>query len=387
VVDVEVVVVGREITPTHDRVLVYAPRYPRVSYGDQVRITGVLREPEPIVQNDERVFLFQEYLKKDNIHFQISYPELEVRAHKRTSSLRGVLFEIKETFLSALRSVMSEPYVSLLGGLVVGAKESLGTELLDRFRAVGIVHIVVLSGYNVAVIARVVMNALAPLPRVLGWGIGSIFILLFTIMTGGSATIVRASIMTLLVFIAEAAGRKFDALRALIVAVLCMVIQNPRILAFDPSFQLSFLATFGLVTLSPYMEHLLRWVPIRFGIRNILAATLSTELAVLPLLLWMTGIFSVVAPIVNVLVLPTVPLAMFGGFVTGVVALVSTTLALPFSIITYALLAYQLFVVNLFSDLPFVALHLPHVSVTVMFVVYGFLFILFRKQFFQRKKE
>jgi competence protein ComEC len=263
--------------------------------------------------------------------------------------------------------------VSLLGGLVVGAKEALGKDLLDTFRAAGVVHIVVLSGYNVSIIARYVVRALAPLPRSLGWGIGSLLIVLFAMLTGGSATIVRASIMALLVFVAQMGGRRFDALRALFAAAFVMILHNPYILAFDPSFQLSFLATFGLIAYAPVFEKWFSSFPNTFGLREILAATFATELFVLPFLLWVSGTFSIVAPLTNVLVLWTVPFTMGIGFVVGCIALVSTAVAYPFAGIAYGILSYQLWIIEHLASLPFATLQLPVIPLWLVVIVYGVL--------------
>ena len=87
-------------------------------------------------------------------------------------------------------------------------------------------------------------------------------------MTGGSATVVRASIMSLIVILGKATGRMHNAALTLFIAAFLMLLHNPRILAFDPSFQLSFLATLGLVYLSPALEKYFHFVPGKWQIRR-----------------------------------------------------------------------------------------------------------------------
>lgn len=358
-----------------ERVLIYAPQYPKVMYGDRISVTGTLSVPEVIAQDDGRVFLYPQFLKKEHISFLIKYPKVAILSHSDTWSMQSTLFSIKNKFLEALENVLPEPHVSLLAGLVVGAKQALGKDLLEAFRIAGVVHIVVLSGYNVTIIAKAVMSVLSSLPRIWGFGAGSAFIVLFAILTGGSATIVRASIMALLVFVAEASDRKFDPLRALFVAAFLMVLHNPRILAFDPSFQLSFLATFGLVVFGPYFEKKLQSVPQAYGLRAILAATFATQLTVLPLLLWMNGTLSLVAPLVNMLVLPTVPFAMLAGFVTGIVAMASTALGSFIGLAAYAILSYELWIVEIIATLPLAAVQMPAFSFWLVVGAYAMLIL------------
>lgn len=130
-------------------------------------------------------------------------------------SVRSILFAVKSAFMSRIQSLLPEPHSSLLGGILLGAKESLGRAVLDDFRIVGLIHIVVLSGYNVTLVAEAIMRALSFSARV--WnGVRRGSIVLFAILTGAGATVVRASTMALLVVLARATGRTYDITVALL---------------------------------------------------------------------------------------------------------------------------------------------------------------------------
>ncbi|MEK7147475.1 MAG: ComEC/Rec2 family competence protein, partial [Patescibacteria group bacterium] len=103
---------------------------------------------------------------------------------------------------------------------------------LEKFRTVGVIHIVVLSGYNITIVAEFIMRLLAFLPRAARLAGGALAIILFAVMTGGSATIVRASLMAILVVVARATGRIYGITRALLLAGFLMVLHNPKILVF-----------------------------------------------------------------------------------------------------------------------------------------------------------
>lgn len=172
----------------------------------------------------------------------------------------------------------------------------------------------VLSGYNVTIISEFIMGMLSFLPKMIGTSLGALSIILFAIMVGGSATIIRASIMALLVLLARVTGRVSDMTRALFLAGFVMVLHNPQIVVFDPSFQLSFMATLGLISLSPKLNSIFKFVPTKFYLRETVSATISTQIFVLPLLLYMMGELSLVAVFVNLLVLMFIPLTMLFGF-------------------------------------------------------------------------
>jgi len=221
-----------------EKVLIYSNLYPEYIYGDRISIHGELRRPKNFTSD----FNWPRYLSKDDIYYEIFYPEIEITKTDSSFSIRRELFKIKSAFVGKIQKQFSEPQSSLLSGLLVGERSSLGEDLEDDFRKTGLIHIVVLSGYNVTIIAESLIRFLSFLPRYIGGVIGIISIVLFAVLTGASATIVRASIMAILVIIGRLTGRMYDAGRALLIAGLLMVIHNPKILLFDTSFQLSFLA-------------------------------------------------------------------------------------------------------------------------------------------------
>ncbi|MCH8329246.1 MAG: ComEC/Rec2 family competence protein [Nanoarchaeota archaeon] len=185
---------------------------------------------------------------------------------------------------------------------MLGTKQSLGEELKQDFIDTGIVHIVVLSGYNVTIVSDAIVGFFGYfLSGMVAFSLGLISIVFFAIMTGAGATIVRASIMAILVLIARRIGRTYEITRALLLAGLVMLIHNPWILVFDISFQLSFLATVGLIYLAPRFEKYVRFLPKFWDIRGIFAATIATQLFVLPFILYKMGTLSLVSPFVNLL--------------------------------------------------------------------------------------
>jgi competence protein ComEC len=351
-------------------------------YGDRIKFSGTLRTPRNFGSGEGApVFDYVSYLAKDGIYYEMFRPRLSLVSSGNGNIVSRELFRLKEAFVGNIGKVVPEPHASLLDGLVVGAKQSLGKSLLDDFRVAGVIHIVVLSGYNITIVAEAIMKFFAFLPQAFGLSFGAVGIILFAIMTGGSATVVRASLMALLVVLSQATGREYKITRALLLAGFFMVLQNPRILVFDASFQLSFLSTIALIYVSPLIEPRLWWITEKCGLRGIITATVATQIFVLPLLLYKTGMLSLVALPVNLLILPLIPVTMFFGFFAGVSAFLWTVLALPFAYLAYLLLAYELSVVEFFSHLPFAAVAVNNVPlwlVPVTYLVYVLIYLRFR---------
>jgi competence protein ComEC len=247
--------------------------------------------------------------------------------------------------------------------LLLGVKTGLGEEYEAAFRETGIIHIVVLSGYNIALVIAFVLYALAfcmPLRGRLVCGL--IAIVCFALLVGLSATVVRASIMAALLLCAQLIGRTYDVVRALLLAGVLMLVHNPFLLVYDVGFQLSFMATLGLIVLAPWIEERLARVPTIFNVREYVTATIAAQVFVTPLLLYHIGQFSVVALLVNVLVLPMVPVAMLLTFCTGMIGFVSTSLAEIVAYPTYLTLSYIIYIADWFASVPFASFIVPTFS-------------------------
>src|SRR3989344_2447702 len=338
---------------------------PVFQYGDLVRISGAVQE------------VTDEYLTKDEIYYEVAFPKIELISGDKGNPIKARLFTIEHAFLDRLAGVLPEPENSLAGGLVVGAKQSLGEDLLTSFRNVGLIHVIVLSGYNLTLIADFVKDFLGVvLPIAAVTWVSALAIIAFAILAGAGATVVRATIMALLVLVARQTGRLYEVTRALIIAGLIMIIHNPKVLVFDIGFQLSFLATLGLLYLEPIVVKKLTWLPekilfIRF--RAIAAATIAAQLAVLPWILYKFGNLSLFALPANILVSPIVPYAMLLVFLTGLAGFILYPLSLLLSFPAYALLAYQLLVTKIFSSLPLASINIKSFPLIIVLCLYAIL--------------
>src|SRR5690606_6740004 len=119
------------------------------------------------------------------------------------------------------------------------------------------------------------------------------------------------------------------------------------------------LATYGLIAFSPWLEERLSFLPKFFAVRDSAVATLSAQIMVMPLILYKIGELSIIAPLVNVLVLFAVPISMLTGFATAVIAFTSSQIATVVGLIATFLLRYQLWIVDVFSRLPFASVSVP----------------------------
>ncbi len=362
----------------NERVIVSVPIYPEYKYGDQIKLGLMLVSPKNIISEDGRVFDYEGYLRVRGVWYTSRFARAELISSGNGNPIKSLLFKIKKTFTGSINNALPEPESSLLSGLLLGSKQSLGKDLLLEFQKSGVSHIVVLSGYNIAIVAESIMSTLSFLPKNIAFGSGVVSIVLFTIFAGGGASAFRAAIMVLVALSAKHFNRDYKASRALGFAVVLMLTPNPLLLAFDPSFQLSVLATIGLVFVSPVIEKYFQKVPEKVGkyfpLREIVSTTVATQITVLPYLIYNTGLVSFVSLPVNVLILGIIPITMFFGFVTGFLGIFSTILSFVPAIFTYILLKYQLTIIHIGAVIPFGTIRFPVFSSFVLLLIYIFIF-------------
>ncbi|PIR86281.1 hypothetical protein COU13_01865 [Candidatus Kaiserbacteria bacterium CG10_big_fil_rev_8_21_14_0_10_43_70] len=345
------------------RIIASIPRSYEVFYGQRIIIKGEITHPEPFSSDGGREFNYPAYLAKDDVYYQISFPEIVSIGDIETNGFgRGYLFALKNKYTDGLALMLAEPGASLAGGITVGDKRALGGNLLDLFRITGIIHIVVLSGYNITIVAENIRRILFGLPRAIGLWASAISILLFVIMTGATATGVRAGAMASLALIANATNRRYAITRALALTATAMVLWSPHILLYDPGFQLSVIATLGLIHVAPLISDRLPFITERFGLRDIIGATIGTQIAVLPLLLYQTGLLSLVALPTNILILPIIPLAMLFSFMAGALGALFGSVVVWLALPSHLLLSYTLLIVDVFGRLPLASVSLESFS-------------------------
>lgn len=345
--------------------------YPEWHVGDAIAISGKITEP--ISEGD---FDYRAYLAKDNIYATMIYPRMAaVHDLPVPKILKGKMFlaSIKRSFLERIESILPEPQAGFLAGLLLGEKSAMPKELLEEFRVTGTTHIVALSGFNISIIGDTLLKTLQFLliPFSISFWISVAFIILFTIMVGAEASIVRAAIMGILVLAARKGSRMYDARRALLGAAAAMLFINPSLLRFDVGFQLSFFATAGILLFTPVVEEKLQWISLE-PLREILVTTLSAQIMVLPILVWNFGGVSLISPIANIFILPLIPLAMLFGFIASLAGFLWSGFGMLLGLLAWVFLSYELLAVSFFSQIPLAYLEFAGWGIVAFLLLYAF---------------
>lgn len=356
------------------------------SYGDYIKFTANISKPKVIESADGRNFDYEYFLQKDNIFYLADISNVETISKNQAGKLTNILFKIKKSFMQNVENLLPAPYAFLATGLVISGKGSLDKELQDQFQKVGLIHIVVLSGSNVSIVGEAISKFFSFLPKLWGGIFGSLGIICFGLMIGGGATVWRSVIMSIIGIWTKLSGRQNSGFIALMTAGTLMLFHNPKLLLHDPSFQLSFVATLGLIFLASPIEEILqrakktlekshkiflmslKYIPP--SLISLIATSIATQIFTLPFIIRFSGVVSLVSLPVNALVLPFIPFTMLFVFLTGVISFMTVTVAYLPAFVAYALLKYELLVVGYFSSLSFSSTKIQNISPAIFALMY-----------------
>ncbi|MFH1533926.1 MAG: ComEC/Rec2 family competence protein [Nitrospirota bacterium] len=346
VVEVERLNLDEKWVKVGGRVLVNGSKYPIYSYGDCLRVSGTIEEPEAIED-----FAYDKYLSRYSIYSVVYRANIEKISDGSGGMLYGSIFNLKRIFEGKLNKIFTEPYGGFMAGLILGSRKGISEDLMNSFNMTGLTHIIAVSGYNVALVVVVISGIFSFFTRKVRVVLSIFFIFLFVILVGASASVVRAGIMGGISLIALYFGRQYFVFLSLFASAFFMNMWNPKILVYDVGFQLSFLATFGIVLFSESLGRYLKRVPKILGIREALQLTLSAQITVVPIIILNFERFSIISPIANLFVLPLIPFAMMFGFVAVFFGKI-------FGFFGYLILEIIIFFVEIFASLEFASLEM-----------------------------
>ena len=336
-----------------DRIVVFAPGYPKVLTGDIVNLSCQLELPEPFdgVRYDR-------YLASKDIYATCFVREVPFVTGK--SNRFVVLDRLHDGVLAVMHSTFGEPQSALLAGLLMG-DDNFTDEWKDRFLRTGTSHVVAASGSNVTMLAFVLMAILVSigLKRQHAFPFVVAGIVAFVMIAGAEAAVTRAGIMGVLALSATQLGRKTTSRNIILLTVTLMLLDEPRLLRDDAGFQLSVLSTIGLVTMSKYFSEKFEFIPETLGLREAFATTIAATIATLPIVVFGFGKISIISPFVNLLVLPFIPYAMLTGAIATVVGALDQSVGALVAGPAWLLLSAMLEIIEAMAALPFAVVNLP----------------------------
>lgn len=375
-VRVDTRVLGDGPVPISGLVLVQVPRLSEIAYGDRVGVGGQLVTPG---QYD--TFSYADFLARQNVYSINPNANVHVQSSGHGSPFYAALFDLRHRANDAINAALPEPQASLLAGILLGNERGISPEVEDAFSATGAAHIIAISGFNMAIIAGILMGTNPEDRRWWRVFVGVAVIGVYTLFVGANAAVIRAALMSMLLVVGQSLKRQAFVPASLMFAALVMSLLDPDVL-WDISFQLSFFATLGLALfvepIQRMFRQLLAWMfPAGVGrmvghvLQEPVVVTIAAQITTLPLIVLYFERVSLVSLLVNLLVIGVQPfILIFGGLAT-ILSFALPFLAQMLYAVTYVMLWWTTGVVRFFGGLDFadVAFRVESEYILLYFVI------------------
>ena len=331
------------------------PSYPAVVPSDRVKLRGRIRPPPA----DD----YGAYLARIGAIGTLRVDSLELLPAQ--DSLVASLERLRRAAAAGLDRAIPEPEAGLAAGVLIGLRDQVDRELAADFTTAGASHVVAISGWNIAIVASTLAALAGGVRRRRRAILTAVAILAYVAFVGPSPSVVRAGVTAGVALLARELGRPGTAAAALGWAVTALLLLDPAWVD-DAGFRLSVLATAGILAWGSSLTARLagpqpgrprRWLA------EILGVSLAAQTATTPIVLLEFGRLSLVAPAVNLIVVPLVPPAMATGAVAlgagvlagiGLPSIVAILVGLP----AWALYAVMVATVRVGASLPLASLEL-----------------------------
>lgn len=325
------------------------------------------------------------FLASQNIFFR-AYPiSIEKNEKKQQNQLLEYIWKIRKNIIASLSTLYPKEESILLWWMLIGARENIPNNLSNSFNNSWLTHIIAVSGYNITILILFLSFLLSFFPfsvRLL-WIL--FFLVFFVILVWYNPPVIRASIMWFLWFLVLSLGRKPSVFMLLLCTTVIMLLFNPFSISHDISFQLSFLAVIWVVYFGDVLKKYFWFIPSFFALKESLILTLSALLFTIPLSLFYFWQMSLIAPVSNLLVAPTIPFIMLFWFLSLLSSFVFLPLSYIFSYVTYLFLKLDIDFIYFFWWLSWSVFKIPTIDAFFLIVITYYL-LLFSIMYIQKKE-
>jgi ComEC/Rec2-related protein len=246
--------------------------------------------------------------------------EVDIMSRDHGSMMRLAIDDVHRSLVAQLHNVVIGPSMNVLASALLGVRSAVTSDLSEVFRRSGTLHVLVVSGWHMSFLGFAVFGLLQILFSRRSASIGALCaIAILVVFAGFTPSAIRGALMTGVIIVVQSMGRVGNAIRTLFIVGTMMVVVHPSILAFDLAFQLSFIATLGIIVASKLFQRVT--LPGNMMVRELgelVIVSAAAAAITAPLVMGTFGTISVIGPLVNVVVLLILPaLLLSGGALLG----------------------------------------------------------------------
>lgn len=300
------------------RIFVNTEKIPNVKIGNIIKVRGKLRQFEEAANKGN--FDSRKYYLSLGFYGKIEAGTIEV-INSDYSGIRQGLYELRMEIIERLEKLCSDNNGifsiinnknGIIGAIILGDKTDLDSDIKELYSVSGIAHILAISGLHISFIGMAIYRLLRRRFRFLFSAAVSIPVVLsFGIMSGFGISTIRAIIMFILKIIGEVLGRKYDAITAISLAGLVLLVQNPFVVC-NSGFQMSFGAIIAIVLILPIVEEILNTDN---KIIKVISANFTISLVMNPILAWNYYELPTFSFLLNIVVVPLMSVVIVSSIV------------------------------------------------------------------------
>jgi competence protein ComEC len=348
-----------------------------LSPGEQVAITGVLYKPK--AASNPGSFDFQKFLRQEGAFAGLIGKQINILEEEH----KWGWWKIGERIVRSQVRWLGIPEGPLVSAMVLGSKAvDLPYEIRDLFVQAGLAHALAASGFQTSLILGVVLGLTRRTRRVTQFVLGSFALILFLSLTGFQPAVLRAVIMGFAALIGLALKRKVMQLGSLLLAATLLLLFNP-LWIWDLGFELSFLATLGLiVTAAPFTQRL-DWLPP--AIASLIAVPLAATIWTLPVQLHIFGVVPTYSILLNIISTPLISIISIGGIISAIPALILPDAGGVFAAVLHYPTDWLIKLVEFFSKLPGNSVAVGTISIWQMLAIYGLIILVWLMPWWQQR--
>ncbi|MEH2424453.1 MAG: ComEC/Rec2 family competence protein [Nostoc sp.] len=345
--------------------------------SQQIAVTGILYKPK--AASNPGGFDFQKFLKQEGTFAGLIGRQINVLDQER----KWGWWQIRERIVRSQVRWLGIPEGPLVSAMVLGSKAvDLPYDIRDLFVQAGLAHALAASGFQTSLILSVILQLTRRAKKVTQFTFGFLALIIFLSLTGFQPAVLRAVIMGFAALIGLLLKRKVKQLGSLLLAATLLLVFNP-LWIWDLGFQLSFLATLGLVVTVPALVNRLAWLPP--AIAALIAVPLAATLWTLPIQLFVFGVVPSYSLLLNVVSTPLISIISIGGIISALVALIWTEAGSFLAGVLHYPTDWLIKLVEFFSKLPGNSVAVGSISTWQLLAIYVLIILVWLVPWWQRR--
>lgn len=332
--------------------------------GKNASIKGILYQPQTV--KNPGGFDFKTYLNREGAFAGLKGLEIEVNYNQKEPTWGW--WKIRQRIIKAQVSGLGSPIGELVSSMVLGRRAvDLPQDIRDRFIKSGLAHILAASGFHVSLLLAVVLKVTNRFSERSQFFIGLSTLIIYVGLTGLQPSVIRASIMGVGALVGLLLDRKVIPLGSLLLAATILLLFNP-LWIWDLGFQLSFLATFGLIITVPAITKRLDWLPPT--IATIIAVPLAASIWTLPLICYVFNTVATYSIVVNIIATPLVTIISLGGMISSIIAVIIPVFGSAIASFLFYPSLLLIEITKIFTSLPGSAFAVGKITLSSLLLIY-----------------